>query len=82
MCPFESLGPELTFDYHERTTLFSMRDGAMLAGTLAAASAPVLVGRILGLPPTAEGERLKFFWISVVYAPFSDSLLLVVCPVP
>ncbi len=68
--PFESLGPELTFDYHERTTLFSIRDGAMLAGTLAAASAPVLVGRILGLPPTAEGERLKFFWISVVYAPF------------
>lgn len=68
--PFESLGPELTFDYDERTTLFSMRDGAMLAGTLAAASAPVLVGRFLGLAPTDEGERLKFFWISVFYAPF------------
>jgi len=68
--PFESLGPELTFDYHERTTLFSMRDGAMLAGTLTAASAPVLVGSVLGLPAGPEGERIKFFWISVVYAPF------------
>jgi len=68
--PFESLGPELTFDYHERTTLFGMRDGAMLAGTLAAASAPVLAGAILGLPATPEGERMKFFWISVIYAPF------------
>jgi GPH family glycoside/pentoside/hexuronide:cation symporter len=26
--PYESLGPELTFDYNERTGLFGMRDGA------------------------------------------------------
>ena len=72
--PFESLGPELTFDYHERTALFSLRDGAMLAGTLAAASAPVLVGSVMGLPAGPEGERIKFFWISVGYAP-----LLIFC---
>ncbi len=27
--PFESLGPEITFDYHERTSLFGMRDDVM-----------------------------------------------------
>ena len=32
--PYESLGPELTYDYNERTTLFSVRDGALIAGTL------------------------------------------------
>jgi GPH family glycoside/pentoside/hexuronide:cation symporter len=25
--PYESLGPELSFDYHERTSLFALRDG-------------------------------------------------------
>ena len=35
--PYESLGPELTVDYHERTTLFSLRDGFLIVGTVAAA---------------------------------------------
>jgi GPH family glycoside/pentoside/hexuronide:cation symporter len=30
--PYESLGPEITFDYNERTTLFGMRDGALMVG--------------------------------------------------
>ena len=38
--PYESLGPEITFEYHERTTLFGMRDGFLIAGTLAAAAEP------------------------------------------
>jgi glycoside/pentoside/hexuronide:cation symporter, GPH family len=67
--PYESLGPELTFDYHERTGLFGLRDGAMLAGTLVAASSPLIVSRLLGLPQDPEGERLKFFWISAIYGP-------------
>jgi len=67
--PYESLGPEITFDYHERTSLFGMRDGFLIAGTLAAASAPALVQWLFGLPDNAAGERAKFFWISVVYAP-------------
>lgn len=67
--PYESLGPELTFDYNERTALFGLRDGAMLAGTMVAASSPLLVSQALGLSPDAEGERLKFFWIAVIYAP-------------
>jgi GPH family glycoside/pentoside/hexuronide:cation symporter len=67
--PYESLGPEITFDYHERTTLFGMRDGALIAGTLVAASSPALVTWAMSMPPGGEGEREKFFWISVLYAP-------------
>ena len=67
--PFESLGPEITFDYNERTSLFGMRDGFLIAGTLAAASSPALVGWLFNLPADADGERAKFFWIAVIYAP-------------
>jgi len=67
--PYESLGPEITFDYHERTSLFGMRDGFLIAGTLAAASAPALVQWLFGLPDDATGERAKFFLISILYVP-------------
>ena len=67
--PYESLGPEITFDYHERTSLFGLRDGFLIAGTLAAASAPALVQWVFGLSQDPAGERAKFFWISVMYAP-------------
>jgi GPH family glycoside/pentoside/hexuronide:cation symporter len=67
--PYESLGPEITFDYHERTTLFGIRDGFLIAGTLAAASSPALIQWIFGLPNNPSGERAKFFWISVFYTP-------------
>jgi len=67
--PYESLGPEITFDYHERTSLFGMRDGFLIAGTLAAASSPALVQWLFGLESTPDGERTKFFWISIMYTP-------------
>jgi GPH family glycoside/pentoside/hexuronide:cation symporter len=67
--PYESLGPEITFDYDERTTLLGMRDGALIAGTLVAASAPALVSWLFGLAADAAGERAKFFWISIFYTP-------------
>ena len=73
--PYESLGPEITFDYNERTSLFGMRDGLLIAGTLAAASSPALVQWAFGLPENAEGERLTYFWIAVLYIP----LLLATC---
>lgn len=68
--PYESLGPEITFDYHERTRLFGMRDGLFIAGTLVAASAPAFLQFALGLPEDGAGEREKFFWMSALYAPF------------
>jgi GPH family glycoside/pentoside/hexuronide:cation symporter len=67
--PYESLGPEITFNYKERISLFSVRDGFLIAGTLAAASSPALVEWLFNLPDTAQGERAKFFWIAVIYAP-------------
>jgi GPH family glycoside/pentoside/hexuronide:cation symporter len=67
--PYESLGPEITFDYHERISLFAMRDGFLIVGTLAAASSPALVEWLFHLSNTPQGERVKFFWIAVIYAP-------------
>ena len=73
--PYEALGPELTFDYDERTRLFSLRDGLLLLGTLIAAASPAAIAWLAGLSSDPQGERLKFFWISVAYAP----LLVVLC---
>ncbi len=67
--PYESLGPEITFDYNDRTALFGMRDGFLIAGTLAAASSPALVQWLFNLSSDAAGEKAKFFWISVFYGP-------------
>jgi GPH family glycoside/pentoside/hexuronide:cation symporter len=67
--PYESLGPEITFNYHERIALFAWRDGALIAGTLVAASSPALVSQFLHLSPAAADERSKFFWIAAIYAP-------------
>ena len=67
--PYESLGPEITFDYNERTSLFAIRDGALIAGTLAAAASPALVRWIFSIPEDPAGERSLYFWISNLYAP-------------
>jgi GPH family glycoside/pentoside/hexuronide:cation symporter len=67
--PYESLGPEISFDYTERTTLFAVRDGLLIAGTLMAAAAPALVGALWGTASSPAGERQKFFWIGIIYAP-------------
>lgn len=67
--PYESLGPELSFDYHERTSLFALRDGLLIAGTLAAASAPGVIDWAYDLTGGPQDERKKFFIMSALYAP-------------
>ncbi|MCU0587961.1 MAG: MFS transporter [Syntrophobacteraceae bacterium] len=67
--PYEALGPEITSSFDERTALFGIRDGALILGTLVAASSPAVVAGLAGLEGGAAGERAKFFWISVAYAP-------------
>jgi GPH family glycoside/pentoside/hexuronide:cation symporter len=67
--PYESLGPEITYDYDERTALFAWRDGFLIAGTLAAAASPALVQAVFQTGDDAAGQRSQFFWISVIYAP-------------
>ena len=67
--PYESLGPELTTDYHERTLLFSVRDGFLILGTLLAAATPVLIDEIMtsfGRPPT---EKERFSIMAYLFAP-------------
>lgn len=73
--PYESLGPELTFDYDERTGVLALRDAVLIAGTLAAASSPAAAGLLLGAGDDAAGERAKFLAVAVVYAP----LLVALC---
>jgi GPH family glycoside/pentoside/hexuronide:cation symporter len=67
--PYEALGPEITFDYHERNALFGLRDGLLITGTLAAAASPAAVRAMFGLSTDAAGERATFFWIALIYAP-------------
>lgn len=67
--PYESLGPEITFDYHERTSLFAVRDGFLIAGTLCAASAPSVVRFLFSLPRDPAGEKTMFLIISIIYSP-------------
>jgi GPH family glycoside/pentoside/hexuronide:cation symporter len=72
--PYESLGPEITFNYDERTALFGLRDGALIVGTLVAASSPAVVAWLFNLAADPTGERAKFFWIAVIYAPLVVTL--------
>jgi GPH family glycoside/pentoside/hexuronide:cation symporter len=73
--PYESLGPEITFDYDERTSLLGLRDGVLIAGTLVAATSPAAVAWWFGLGDDPVGERAKFAWIAAIYIP----LLLLLC---
>jgi GPH family glycoside/pentoside/hexuronide:cation symporter len=67
--PYEALGPEITADYGERTALFAVRDGLLIAGTLAAAASPAIIGALLADPAGPEAERRKFLWMALAYAP-------------
>jgi glycoside/pentoside/hexuronide:cation symporter, GPH family len=67
--PYESLAPELSHDYHERTALIGLRDGTLVAGTVVAAAAPFLLGRLFALPEGEVGERAELAWMGRIYAP-------------
>mgnify|MGYP000094326704 CR=1 FL=1 len=75
--PYEALGPEITFDYNARTTLFAWRDGFLIAGTLAAAASPALVEAVFRTGSDPDGQRAQFFWIAVIYAPLVVALCAV-----
>jgi len=44
LVPYRSLGPELTADFRERTTLFGIREGALVVGTGMAMVLPPILG--------------------------------------
>ncbi len=64
--PYESLGPEISFNYDERTSILGLRDGMLILGTMLAAASPAVAGRVLG-----GGEYDPRTWtaIALVYAP-------------
>jgi len=59
--PHAALGPELTLDYHERSSLFSWREGFALLGTLVAAVVPGILIKSLG------DERRAFADMALAY---------------
>jgi GPH family glycoside/pentoside/hexuronide:cation symporter len=59
--PYNALGPELTLDYHERSSLFGWRESFALLGTISAAVAPAVLNGWL------ESQRATFAAIGVVY---------------
>ena len=66
--PHAALGPELTLDYHERSSLFSWREGFALVGTLVAAVVPGILIKILG------DERRAFADMAIAYGALMVSL--------
>lgn len=65
--PHYGLGPELTSDYHERSSLFAWRDGISLVGQAFASASPAIVivwvkGQGMG---QAEAERAVFLWFAL-----------------
>ena len=67
--PYEALGPEITQDYHARTTLFAWRDGFLIAGTLFAAASPGLIQAVFGLTDDPPDQHRQFFYLAAFYAP-------------
>jgi GPH family glycoside/pentoside/hexuronide:cation symporter len=67
--PYEALGPELTFDYDERTSLLALRDGALLAGTLVAAASPTLMGGLTAGATPEAAEAARFRAVATMYGP-------------
>jgi len=46
--PHHALGAELTLDYHERSSLFGVRESFTILGTIVAAAAPGVMMKVLG----------------------------------
>jgi glycoside/pentoside/hexuronide:cation symporter, GPH family len=59
--PHYALGPELTLDYNERSTLFGVREGFVILGTIVAALLPGVLIQRLG------NERSVFFTFSLFF---------------
>jgi len=66
--PHAALGPELTLDYHERSSLFSWREGFALVGTLVAAVVPGILISTMG------DERRAYAEMAIAYGVLMVSL--------
>ena len=68
--PHYGLGPELTLDYHERTSLFGIREGFVVFGTLIAAVLPPILIDNLG------GERAGYSAFAILFGALLTILYL------
>lgn len=59
--PHNGLGPEMTLNYHERSTLFGFREGFVVIGTLVAATLPPILIGLLG------GERQAYTGFALIF---------------
>lgn len=59
--PYNALGPELSLDYHERSSLFGWRESFALIGTISAAVAPGLFVVWLGSERAAYSAMGAFY---------------------
>jgi glycoside/pentoside/hexuronide:cation symporter, GPH family len=60
--PHNALGAEMTSDYHERSSLFAVRESFTILGTIFAAAAPGVMQGVLHLT-----ERQVFFRLGIVF---------------
>jgi GPH family glycoside/pentoside/hexuronide:cation symporter len=61
--PHYALGPELTLNYHERSTLFAWRESFTILGTIVASAAPGVMMKTMHLD-----ERQVFFRLGIFFA--------------
>ena len=67
--PYESLGPELTENYHERTALFAFRDGFLILGTLLAAALPILIDWTMTALGKIPSDSVRFSIMAFLFSP-------------
>lgn len=60
--PHYALGPELTLNYHERSTLFAWRESFTIIGTMVASAAPGVLKAAFHLP-----DRQQYFVMGVFF---------------
>ena len=61
--PHYALGPELTLDYNERSSLFGVRESFTILGTIVAAAAPGILMHVLGWD-----ERRVYHFLGIAFA--------------
>jgi GPH family glycoside/pentoside/hexuronide:cation symporter len=61
--PHYALGPELTLNYHERSTLFAVRESFTILGTIVASAAPGFMQQAWHLT-----DREVFFYLGIAFS--------------
>jgi GPH family glycoside/pentoside/hexuronide:cation symporter len=69
--PWESLGPEITHGYDERTALFSMREAMTIVGTVLAAASPLIIEQAFSLTESPGDQRTKFMIFALAFVPLT-----------